>query len=65
MFFNGYNLHSSLVAHRRIHDDMLTFAAAHDIKPAIEKFEFSEKGFADAYAKLKSGQMRYRGVFVK
>ncbi|EPE34004.1 GroES-like protein [Glarea lozoyensis ATCC 20868] len=65
MFFNGYNLHSSLVAHRHVHDEMLAFAAAQGVKPAIETFAFSEEGFAEAYQKLKEGGMRYRGVLVR
>jgi D-arabinose 1-dehydrogenase-like Zn-dependent alcohol dehydrogenase len=65
MFFNGYNLNASLVASRHVHDEMLNFAAHHKIAPTIEKFEFSEEGFAQAYAKLTSGEMRYRGVLVK
>jgi D-arabinose 1-dehydrogenase-like Zn-dependent alcohol dehydrogenase len=44
---------------------MLAFAARHEVKPVIEKFEFSEKGFADALEKLRSGKMRYRGVLIK
>jgi D-arabinose 1-dehydrogenase-like Zn-dependent alcohol dehydrogenase len=60
----GYNLKSSLVASRGAHDDMLAFAAHNHITPTIEKFEFSEKGFAEALAKLQSGKLRYRGVFV-
>ena len=63
-FFNGYKLKSSLVASRQIHDDMLAFAAHNHVKPAIEKFEFSETGFAEALTKLNSGKLRYRGVLV-
>lgn len=65
MFFDGYNVHSSLVASRQEHDDMLTFAAKHDIKPVTETFEFSEKGFAEALERLGTGKLRYRGVLVK
>jgi len=60
----GYNLKSSLVASRAVHDDMLNFAAHNHIAPVIEKFEFSEEGFAQALDKLKSGKLRYRGVLV-
>jgi len=52
------------VASRQTHDDMLAFSAHHGVKPAIEKFEFSEEGFAEAVAKLNSGKLRYRGVLV-
>ncbi|TVY82724.1 NADP-dependent alcohol dehydrogenase C [Lachnellula suecica] len=64
VFFDGYKLQSSLVASRQTHDDMLVFSAHHQITPTIEKFEFSEEGFAEAVAKLKSGKLRYRGVLV-
>ncbi|KAH6672469.1 chaperonin 10-like protein [Halenospora varia] len=65
MFFDGYNLITSLVASRPVHDEMLTFAAHHEIKPIIEKFDFSEDGFKKAVDKLQSGKLRYRGVLVK
>lgn len=55
---------SSLVASRGVHDDMLNFAALHQILPVIEKFEFTEEGFAEALGKLNSGKLRYRGVLV-
>lgn len=57
-------MHSSLVASRGHHDDMLEFAAHHNIKPQIEQFDLNESGIAEALAKLKSGKMRYRGVLV-
>ncbi|KAG9234648.1 putative NADP-dependent alcohol dehydrogenase C 2 [Amylocarpus encephaloides] len=65
IFFNGYNIKPTLVASRQVHDDMLAFAASHDVKPTIETFEFTEEGFKEAYDKLMSGGMRYRGVLVK
>jgi D-arabinose 1-dehydrogenase-like Zn-dependent alcohol dehydrogenase len=65
MFFDGYNLHSSLVSSRGVHDDMLTFAAKHGIKPVIETFAFSEDDLKVALAKLNAGKLRYRGVLVK
>jgi len=43
---------------------MLAFAAAHDVKPWVEKFELSEKGIGEAIAKLNGNKMRYRGVLV-
>ena len=43
---------------------MLQFAALHNIKPQIEKFELSEAGIVEALDKLRSGKMRYRGVLV-
>ncbi|KAL2060707.1 hypothetical protein VTL71DRAFT_9348 [Oculimacula yallundae] len=63
-FFETYNFKSSLVASRGTHADMLAFAARMDIRPVIEKFEFSQKGFEEAMEKMKNGKMRYRGVLV-
>jgi D-arabinose 1-dehydrogenase-like Zn-dependent alcohol dehydrogenase len=64
MFFDGYNIRSSLVASRAKHDEMLQFAATHDVKPWVEKFELSEGGIADAVEKLNANKIRYRGVLV-
>ena len=64
MFFAGYNVHSSLVASRKVHDDMLRFAAAHDINPMIEEFKMNQAGFDEALGKLQSGSIRYRAVLV-
>ena len=65
MFFDGYNIHSNLVASRHVQDAMLTFAAKHGIKPVTETFEFSEKGFQEALGRLNAGKLRYRGVLVR
>lgn len=54
----------SLVATRKVHDDMLEFAAQHSIKPTIEIFELSAAGVKAAFDKLNAGSMRYRGVLV-
>jgi D-arabinose 1-dehydrogenase-like Zn-dependent alcohol dehydrogenase len=64
MFFEVYNIKSSLVASRGIHDDMLKFAAHNGVKPTIETFSFTEEGFAEALGKMNSGKLRYRGVLV-
>jgi D-arabinose 1-dehydrogenase-like Zn-dependent alcohol dehydrogenase len=64
MFFDGYSVRMSLVATRKVHDDMLEFAAHHSIVPTIEKFELSSVGVEAAFEKLKAGGMRYRGVLV-
>jgi D-arabinose 1-dehydrogenase-like Zn-dependent alcohol dehydrogenase len=64
MFFDGYNVRSSLVASRAKHDEMLQFAATHGVKPWVEKFDLSEGGIADVVDKLKSNKIRYRGVLV-
>jgi D-arabinose 1-dehydrogenase-like Zn-dependent alcohol dehydrogenase len=64
MLFDGYTVRMSLVATRKVHDDMLEFAARHSVKPTLETFELSENGVEAALAKLMSGTMRYRGVLV-
>lgn len=64
MFFDGYNIRSSLVSSRAEHTDMLEFAAQHDIKPVVETFDLSEEGVLQAFDKLRQGKMRYRGVLV-
>lgn len=64
MFFAGYNIRSSLVASRAKHDEMLNFAATHDVKPWVEKYELSESGIAEIVGKLTKNQVRYRGVLV-
>jgi len=64
MFFDGYNVKSSLVASRGVHDEMLEFSARHGIKPLTETFPLSEEGIAQAVGKLRSNKMRYRAVLV-
>jgi len=64
MFFDGYNIRSSLVASRAKHDEMLQFAATHGVKPWVETFELSEKGIAEAVEKMKGNKLRYRAVLV-
>jgi D-arabinose 1-dehydrogenase-like Zn-dependent alcohol dehydrogenase len=64
MFFDGFNIRSSLVASRAKHDEMLEFAARHAVKPWLEEFELSEAGIADAVDKMAKNQIRYRGVLV-
>lgn len=64
MIFEGYNVHCSLVASRKDHDDMLNFAAAQGIKPAIEEFVMDAEGWKEAFEKLTSGKVRYRAVLV-
>ncbi|KAH8732731.1 chaperonin 10-like protein [Phaeosphaeriaceae sp. PMI808] len=64
MFFDGYNIRSSLVASRAKHDEMLQFAAIHDVKPWVETFELSERGIANAVQKMNENKLRYRGVLV-
>jgi D-arabinose 1-dehydrogenase-like Zn-dependent alcohol dehydrogenase len=64
-FWNGYHLHSSLVAPRAKHDDMLNFAARHDIKPQVELYEHTgADNIEKIIERLGSGKVRYRAVLV-
>lgn len=58
----GHRLISSTEASKRNHIDMLGFAARNKIKPFVEMFPMTEVGLQEAFARLESGQMRYRGV---
>jgi D-arabinose 1-dehydrogenase-like Zn-dependent alcohol dehydrogenase len=64
MFFDGYSVRMSLVATRKVHDEMLEFAARHSVKPTTETFELSEAGLKAAFDKLNAGTLRYRAVLV-
>jgi D-arabinose 1-dehydrogenase-like Zn-dependent alcohol dehydrogenase len=64
MLFDGFNVRTSLVASRAMHDEMLQFSVKHGIKTAVETFPLNEKGIATALEKLQSNSMRYRGVLV-
>ncbi|TVY71367.1 alcohol dehydrogenase [Lachnellula suecica] len=65
VFFDGYQLKSTIVGSRAVHKDMLAFAAHHNIKPTIEKFELSEEGLTQAVDKMQNGSLRYRAVLVR
>jgi D-arabinose 1-dehydrogenase-like Zn-dependent alcohol dehydrogenase len=41
---------------------MLRFAVKHDIKPSIERFPMTVEGITNAFERLESGKLRYRGV---
>lgn len=43
-------------------EKMLHFAAVNGIKPVIEEYPMSVKGIEDAIQRLRSGEVRYRGV---
>jgi D-arabinose 1-dehydrogenase-like Zn-dependent alcohol dehydrogenase len=46
------------------YDNLLAFAALHNIKPVSEKFPLTREGIEEALDKLEKGTMRYRGVLV-
>lgn len=45
-------------------DQMLRFAAKHNIRPIIQEFPASVEGVTEALEKLDKGEIRYRGVLV-
>lgn len=57
-------IQGSLVATRGVQNDMLAFAALHQIRPVVELFPMTSEGIEEAMAKLDRGEMRYRGVLV-
>jgi D-arabinose 1-dehydrogenase-like Zn-dependent alcohol dehydrogenase len=57
-------IQGSLVAAREVHNEMLRFAAVHQIRPIIEQFPMTVDGITEAMTKLEKGGMRYRGVLV-
>ncbi|ROV91375.1 hypothetical protein VMCG_09682 [Cytospora schulzeri] len=58
----GHRIISSTEASKRNHVDMLEFAARNQIRPWVEVFAMTETGLGEAFNRLESGQMRYRGV---
>jgi D-arabinose 1-dehydrogenase-like Zn-dependent alcohol dehydrogenase len=65
MLFNHYRIIPSLVAGRKVHNDMLQFATRHGIRPKIEEFPLTSDGLVQAMERLESGKLRYRAVLVK
>jgi D-arabinose 1-dehydrogenase-like Zn-dependent alcohol dehydrogenase len=63
MFWDGYHVHSTLVASKAQHDDMLSFAAHHGIKPTIQIFKHEgAQTISEIFDKLTHGTVRYRAV---
>lgn len=58
----GHRIISSTEASKQNHIDMLEFAARNKLQPIVERFPMTEAGLDAAFARLESGQMRYRGV---
>jgi D-arabinose 1-dehydrogenase-like Zn-dependent alcohol dehydrogenase len=66
MFWNVYHIHSSLVASRATHDDMLAFAARQGVKPKVELYEHKgAETVNEIFEKLTQNKVRYRAVLVK
>src|SRR5688500_2216777 len=63
MFWDVNHIHSSLVASRARHDQMLQFAAVHNIAPVVEVIKHSGVDSVNqAIERLESGKVRYRVV---
>lgn len=63
MFWDIFDIHSSLVASRAEHDDMLDFAARHGIKPTIQVFKHEGVETVNTILEnLEAGKVRYRAV---
>lgn len=58
----GHKLIASTEASHQNHLEMLDFVSRNRITPWVEKFPMTREGVAEAFAKLESGEMRYRGV---
>ncbi|KAJ6489508.1 putative NADP-dependent alcohol dehydrogenase C 2 [Mycena vitilis] len=60
----GLNIQGTAVAARSVHKKMLDFAARNHIQPIIERFPLTKTGVEEGMARLRDGNMRYRGVLV-
>lgn len=60
----GHRIIASTEASTRNHLDMIQFAARHRIRPWVESFAMTESGLQEAFTRLESGKLRYRGVLV-
>lgn len=58
----GHKIISSTEASTRNHLDMIQFVARHQIRPWVDRFVMSEDGLKEAFTRLESGTIRYRGV---
>ncbi|KAF8250939.1 GroES-like protein [Wilcoxina mikolae CBS 423.85] len=59
---NGLTLVGSIIATRWVHNEMLEFAARHNIQAMIEEFPMSVDGITEAFDRLENGKLRYRAV---
>ncbi|KAK0645867.1 chaperonin 10-like protein [Cercophora newfieldiana] len=63
LFWDGYQIQSTLVASKAQHNDMLEFSARHGIKPTIQVYKFNgPETIESVFDKLKDGKVRYRAV---
>lgn len=63
VFWDGYNIVSSLTSSKLQHEEMLEFAARNKIKPAVQLYDFKGPETIEAVFKnLAEGKVRYRAV---
>jgi len=60
----GLTIQGSGCASRGVQTKMLDFAAAHGIKPIVERFPMTKEGVEEGMAKLAEGTVRYKAVLV-
>lgn len=64
-FWNSYSLHSSLVASRAVHEDMLEFAARNGVHPKVELYDHDgAESITKIIERLEANKVRYRAVLV-
>lgn len=63
LFFDGYQIYTSLVGSRRAHEETLEFAARHGIKPVIELGKLEDaSSIQNVFDNLAANKVRYRAV---
>ncbi|KAJ8100140.1 chaperonin 10-like protein [Lipomyces tetrasporus] len=64
LLMNTLRIQGGIISPRKVHRDMLDFAAFHGIKPINMLFPFNVDGIERCLKTLTEGKMRYRGVLV-
>ncbi len=59
---SGRRFIGSTVPPKEAYNQMLRFAAQHQVRPVIERFPLTKQGVVDSLTKLSEGKVRYRGV---
>lgn len=63
IFWNSYHVHSSLVASRQVHGEMLEFSALHGIKPVVQIVKNDgPEAIQRIFQDLDENRVRYRAV---
>jgi D-arabinose 1-dehydrogenase-like Zn-dependent alcohol dehydrogenase len=59
------SIHGFASSNARDVKEMIDFIVEHKIKPIVEIFPMTQAGITEAFEKLESGRIRYRGVLQK